>query len=103
MRGYKGIRNSNSKHQVQQPVLTYPGTYRRVTVELKVSLFFLQILHITEIDKVHLLSIHDASYSCFPGQSPCCKCSSESNLVDEMDGGALLGLDHDMYTGSAVN
>ncbi|KAK1323653.1 DNA polymerase epsilon catalytic subunit A [Acorus calamus] len=58
--------------EVQQPVLTYPGAYRRVTVELK----------------VHHLAVNALL---------------KSNLVDEMEGGALLGFDHDMYTGSAVN
>ncbi|KAK1275110.1 DNA polymerase epsilon catalytic subunit A [Acorus gramineus] len=57
--------------EVQQPVLTYPGAYRRVTVELK----------------VHHLAVNALL---------------KSSLVDEMEGGALLGFDHDMYTGSAV-
>ncbi|KAK1283319.1 DNA polymerase epsilon catalytic subunit A [Acorus calamus] len=51
--------------KVQQPVLTYPGAYRRITIELK----------------AHHLAVNALL---------------KSNLVDEMDGGALLGFDHDI-------
>ncbi|KAK1260374.1 DNA polymerase epsilon catalytic subunit A [Acorus gramineus] len=57
--------DSSFADEVQQPVLTYPGAYRRVTVELK----------------VHHLAVNALL---------------KSNLVDEMDGGALLGFDHDI-------
>ncbi|XP_057456006.1 DNA polymerase epsilon catalytic subunit A-like [Lotus japonicus] len=50
--------------EVHQPVLTYPGAYRKVTVELK----------------LHHLAV-DALLKC--------------NQVNEMEGGALLGFDHE--------
>ncbi|XP_028788442.1 DNA polymerase epsilon catalytic subunit A-like, partial [Neltuma alba] len=58
---------------VHQPVLTYPGAYRRVTVELK----------------IHHLAV-DALL--------------KSNQVNELEGGALLGFDHDINSGPfAIN
>ncbi|KAL6508685.1 hypothetical protein OROGR_023396 [Orobanche gracilis] len=52
-------------YQVSQPVLTYPGAYRKVTVELK----------------IHHLAINAIL---------------KSNLVNEMEGGALFGLDQEL-------
>ncbi|KAK4286365.1 hypothetical protein QN277_002926 [Acacia crassicarpa] len=59
--------------EVHQPVLTYPGAYRKVTVELK----------------IHHLAV-DALL--------------KSNQVNELEGGSLLGFDHDINSGPfAVN
>ncbi|XP_027348237.1 DNA polymerase epsilon catalytic subunit A-like [Abrus precatorius] len=55
--------------EVHQPVLTYPGAYRKVTVELK----------------IHHLAV-DALLKC--------------NQVNEMEGGALLGFDHEYDSGA---
>lgn len=55
--------------EVQQPVLTYPGAYRKVTVELK----------------IHHLAVNALL---------------KSNQVNEMEGGALFGFDHDVNSGS---
>ncbi|XP_051120943.1 DNA polymerase epsilon catalytic subunit A-like [Andrographis paniculata] len=51
--------------EVNQPVLTYPGAYRKVTVELK----------------IHHLAVNALL---------------KSNQVNEMEGGALFGLDHEL-------
>ncbi|XP_055836278.1 DNA polymerase epsilon catalytic subunit A-like [Solanum dulcamara] len=56
---------SSFMDEVNQPVLTYPGAYRKVTVELK----------------IHHLAV-DALL--------------KSNQVNEMEGGTLFGLDHDL-------
>ncbi|KAL6571839.1 hypothetical protein OROHE_002708 [Orobanche hederae] len=52
-------------YQVSPPVLTYPGAYRKVTVELK----------------IHHLAVNAIL---------------KSNLVNEMEGGALFGLDQEL-------
>ncbi|KAK1561085.1 hypothetical protein Q3G72_034282 [Acer saccharum] len=57
--------------EVHQPVLTYPGAYRKVSVELK----------------IHNLSVNALL---------------KSNQVNEMEGGSLLGFDHDMNSGAHV-
>ncbi|KAL5974611.1 hypothetical protein ACLOJK_031281 [Asimina triloba] len=59
-------------HTVHQPILTYPGAYRKVTVELK----------------IHHLAVNALL---------------KSSLVNEMEGGALLGFDHDPNSGALVN
>ncbi|KAL9143406.1 hypothetical protein ABFS82_14G234200 [Erythranthe guttata] len=55
--------------EVSQPVLTYPGAYRKVTVELK----------------IHHLAVNALL---------------KSNQVNEMEGGALFGLDQELNPGS---
>ncbi|KAA8544223.1 hypothetical protein F0562_022235 [Nyssa sinensis] len=55
--------------EVNQPVLTYPGAYRKVTVELK----------------IHHLAVNALL---------------KSNQVNEMEGGALFGLDEDLNPGA---
>ncbi|KAL6577446.1 DNA polymerase epsilon catalytic subunit A [Orobanche minor] len=55
--------------EVNQPVLTYPGAYRKVTVELK----------------IHHLAVNSLL---------------KSNQVNEMEGGALFGLDQEMNPAS---
>lgn len=55
--------------EVQQPVLTYPGAYRNVTVELK----------------IHHLAVNALL---------------KYNLVNEMEGGTLLGFGHELDSGA---
>ncbi|GER25550.1 DNA polymerase [Striga asiatica] len=55
--------------EVNQPVLTYPGAYRKITVELK----------------IHHLAVNALL---------------KSNQVNEMEGGALFGLDQEMNPAS---
>ncbi|PSR89873.1 DNA polymerase epsilon catalytic subunit A like [Actinidia chinensis var. chinensis] len=57
--------------EVNQPVLTYPGAYRRVTVELK----------------IHHLAVNALL---------------KSNQVNEMEGGALFGLEQDSNPGAHI-
>ncbi|KAK1354606.1 DNA polymerase epsilon catalytic subunit [Heracleum sosnowskyi] len=54
--------------EVDQPVLTYPGAYRKVSVELK----------------IHHLAVNALL---------------KSNQINEMEGGALFGSEHDLSTG----
>ncbi|KAH7561208.1 hypothetical protein JRO89_XS10G0191200 [Xanthoceras sorbifolium] len=67
--------------EVHQPVLTYPGAYRKVSVELKVNKIFFPFL-------IHHLSVNALM---------------KSNQINEMEGGSLLGFDQDMSAGAHVH
>lgn len=88
-------------HQVQQPILTYPGAYRKVTVELKVlkihGLLTIMVLafYMSELN-IQLI------YQCIFGQIHHLAVDAllKSNKINELEGGALLGFESNMNSGA---